>query len=86
MIDDICVIRSMYTERPNHEPSLLMLNTGDKLVGRPSMGSWLTYGLGTENHNLPGYIVLCPGFPVIGPQLWTSSFLPAVLSGNVHLA
>src|SRR3954451_10114689 len=82
MIDDICVIRSMYTERPNHEPSLLMLNTGDKLVGRPSMGSWLTYGLGTENHNLPGYIVLCPGFPVIGPQLWTSSFLPAVYQGT----
>jgi hypothetical protein len=72
----------MYTERPNHEPSLLMLNTGDKLVGRPSMGSWLTYGLGTENQNLPGYIVLCPGFPVIGPQLWSSSFLPAVHQGT----
>jgi len=82
LIDDICVIRSMYTERPNHEPSLLMLNTGDKLVGRPSMGSWLTYGLGSENQNLPGYIVLCPGFPVIGPQLWTSSFLPAVHQGT----
>ncbi|MDZ4799960.1 MAG: DUF1501 domain-containing protein [Bryobacteraceae bacterium] len=82
MVDDLTVIRSMYTELPNHEPSLLMLNTGDKLVGRPSMGSWLTYGLGTENQNLPGYIVLCPGFPVIGPQLWASSFLPAVHQGT----
>ena len=51
----------MYTERPNHEPSLFMLNCGDKLPGRPSMGSWLTYGLGTENQNLPGFVVLCPG-------------------------
>src|SRR4051794_541998 len=50
--DDLCVIRSMHTERPNHEPSLLMLNSGDKLPGRPSMGSWVTYGLGTENQNL----------------------------------
>ncbi|MBC8166993.1 MAG: DUF1501 domain-containing protein [Bryobacteraceae bacterium] len=82
MIDDICVIRSMYTERPNHEPSLLMLNSGDKLPGRPSMGSWLTYGLGSENQNLPGYIVLCPGLPVIGHQLWSSTFLPAVHQGT----
>jgi hypothetical protein len=82
LIDDICVIRSMYTERPNHEPSLMMLNCGDRLPGRPSMGSWLTYGLGTENQNLPGYIVLCPGLPVIGHQLWTSAFLPAVHQGT----
>jgi len=58
VIDDFCVIRSMYTDRPNHEPSLLLLNSGDKLPGRPSMGSWLTYGLGSENQNLPGYVVL----------------------------
>ena len=82
MIDDVCVIRSMYTDRPNHEPSLLMLNSGDKFPGRPSMGSWLTYGLGTENRNLPGYIVLCPGLPVIGHQLWSSAFLPAVHQGT----
>ena len=82
LIDDICVIRSMYTERPNHEPSLMMLNCGDRLPGRPSMGSWLTYGLGTENQNLPGYIVLCPGLPVIGHQLWSSTFLPAVHQGT----
>lgn len=83
-IDDICVIRSMYTERPNHEPSLFMLNCGHVLPGHPSMGSWLTYGLGTLNQNLPGYVVLCPGVPVIGPQLWTSAYLPSIHQG-VHL-
>ncbi len=82
MIDDVCVIRSMYTDRPNHEPSLLMLNSGDKFPGRPSLGSWLTYGLGTDNQNLPGYVVLCPGLPVIGHQLWNSAFLPAVHQGT----
>ncbi|MBI3281043.1 MAG: DUF1501 domain-containing protein [Acidobacteria bacterium] len=81
-IDDLCVIRSMHTERPNHEPSLFMLNTGAPLPGRPSLGSWLTYGLGTENQNLPGYFVLCPGLPVIGPQLWSSAFLPAKYQGT----
>lgn len=76
--DDLCVIRSMHTERPNHEPSLLMLNSGDRLPGRPAMGSWVTYGLGTENQNLAGFIVLCPGLPILGHQLWSSAFLPAV--------
>ena len=52
--DDICFIRSVYTDIPNHEPSMLMMNTGHSQVGRPSIGSWLTYGLGTENKNLPG--------------------------------
>jgi hypothetical protein len=80
--DKLCVIRSMHTERPNHEPSLLLMNSGEKLPGRPSMGSWVTYGLGTENQNLPGYIVLCPGLPVLGPQLWSSTFLPAVYQGT----
>ena len=81
-IDDCCVIRSMYTDRPNHEPSLLLMNSGDKQVGRPSMGSWLAYGLGSENQNLPGFVVLCPGFPVLGPQLWASTFRPAVYQGT----
>jgi len=64
--DDLCVIRSMFTDRPNHEPSLFIMNCGDKFSGRPSMGSWLTYGLGTENQNLPGFVVMCPGLPVLG--------------------
>ena len=81
-IDECCVIRSMYTDRPNHEPSLFMLNCGEKLPGRPSMGSWVTYGLGTENTNLPGFVVLCPGLPVLGHPLWASTFLPAVYQGT----
>lgn len=82
LIDEFCVIRGMYTDRPNHEPSLLLLNSGDKLPGRPSMGSWLTYGLGSENQNLPGYVVLCPGLPVLGHQNWAANFLPAVYQGT----
>lgn len=81
-IDDLCVIRSMHTEVPNHEPSLFMMNCGTNQAGRPSFGSWLTYGLGTENQNLPGFVVLCPGTPVVGPPLWNSAFLPAVYQGT----
>src|SRR5258705_1982674 len=78
-VDDICFIRSMFTDIPNHEPSMLMMNTGHTQVGRPSLGSWLTYGLGTDNKNLPGYVVLCPDVPTtVGPPLWNSAFLPAV--------
>jgi hypothetical protein len=76
--DDLCVIRSMFTEQPNHEPSLLTMNSGSQTPGRPSMGSWVTYGLGSENENLPGFVVMCPGLPVLGAQLWSSGFLPAV--------
>jgi hypothetical protein len=81
-IDDICVIRSMHTNLPIHESSLFMMNSGDIQAGRPSMGSWITYGLGTENQNLPGFVVLCPGVPVVGPPLWNSTFLPAVYQGT----
>src|ERR1700688_2419001 len=78
-IDDICVIRSVHTEIPNHEPALIMMNTGANVSGRPSMGSWLTYGLGTDNKNLPGFVVLCPQVPTtVGPPLWSSGFLPPV--------
>jgi Protein of unknown function (DUF1501) len=80
-IDDICVIRSMHVELPNHEPSLFMFNTGHMFAGHPSLGAWLTYGLGTENQNLPGFLVLCPGFPVVGPQLWSSAYLPGIHQG-----
>ena len=81
LIDDVCVIRSMYTESGNHGPSMMMMNCGHQLAGRPSMGSWLTYGLGTENKSLPGFVVLCPGFPVMGAQLWSSAFLPNIYQG-----
>jgi Protein of unknown function (DUF1501) len=78
IIDDCCVIRSMHTDVPNHEPALLQMHTGNLQPIRPSLGSWLLYGLGTENENLPGYIVLRPSPKiVVGPALWSSSFLPA---------
>src|SRR5688500_11698569 len=81
--DDICFVRSVYTDIPNHEPSMLMMNTGHSQVGRPSLGSWLTYGLGSDNRNLPGYVVLCPDVPTtVGPPLWNSAFLPAVHQGT----
>jgi hypothetical protein len=82
--DDICVVKSMWAEIPNHEPCITLMNTGSNLLGRPSMGSWITYGLGTENQNLPGYVVLTPTEPLtIGSPLWTSSFLPAVHQGTL---
>jgi hypothetical protein len=81
-IDDVCVVRSMCTDIPNHEPALLMMNSGQIQPTRPSLGSWLTYGLGTDNQNLPGFVVLCPGKPVVGPQLWSNSFLPGVFQGT----
>ena len=81
-IDDICVVRSMHTDIPNHEPALLMMNSGQIQPTRPSLGSWLTYGLGTENQDLPGFVVLCPGKPVVGPQLWGNSFLPGIYQGT----
>lgn len=81
--DDICWVRSVYTEIPNHEPACLMMNTGANQAGRPSLGSWMTYGLGTENQNLPGYVVLCPDIPTtVGPPLWSNGFLPAIHQGT----
>ncbi len=81
MIDDFAVIRSCYADNGNHGPSLMLMNTGHQLAGRPSMGSWITYGLGTINQNLPGFIALCPGYPVMGPRLWSSGFLPNIHQG-----
>ena len=76
-VDDMCIVRSMHTDIPNHEPSLMMMNCGEVRQVRPSFGSWLTYGLGSENQNLPGFIVLCPdGLPTQGNQNWRSAFLP----------
>lgn len=79
--DDLCVVRSMHTDVPNHEPGLLLMQSGHQQPVRPSMGSWLSYGLGTENQNLPSFIALCPGLPVVGPQLWSSAFLPGQHQG-----
>src|SRR5262245_55249293 len=82
-IDDICVIRSMYADVPNHEPSLMLMNCGDARLPRPSMGAWVTYGLGSENQNLPGFIVLCPGgYPIVATQNWRSAFLPGAYQGT----
>ena len=81
--DDICMINSMYSEIPNHEPCITMMNTGSNIIGRPSMGAWITYGLGLENQNLPGYVVLCPSQPItIGSPLWSAGFLPAMHQGT----
>ncbi|HTU90545.1 MAG TPA: DUF1501 domain-containing protein, partial [Gemmataceae bacterium] len=82
-IDDICVIRSMYADVPNHEPSLLLMNCGEARLIRPSMGSWLTYGLGSDNQNLPGFIAMCPGgYPIQETQNWQSAFLPGAYQGT----
>src|SRR5438270_926812 len=82
-IDDLCVIRSMHADVPNHEPSLLLMNCGESRLIRPSMGSWLTYGLGTENQNLPGFIAMCPGgYPIQESQNWQAGFLPGVYQGT----
>src|SRR5579859_3746560 len=81
--DDLCVIRGMYADDPNHEPSLLLMNCGEPRQSRPSMGSWLTYGLGTENQNLPGFIAMCPGgYPIYQSQNWQSGFLPGIFQGT----
>ena len=81
--DDLCVIRSMRANVPNHEPSLMLMNCGEGRLVRPSMGSWITYGLGTENQNLPGFVVLCPnGYPVTETQNWRSAFLPGIYQGT----
>jgi len=82
-VDDIAVIRSMQAELPNHEPSLMLMNCGDAVQSRPSVGSWVTYGLGTENQNLPGFITMCPGgYPIKEAENWQSGFLPGVYQGT----
>ena len=81
--DDLCVIRSMVADVPNHEPSLLLMNCGDSRLSRPSVGSWITYGLGSENQNLPGFIAMCPrGYPIVATQNWRSAFLPGAYQGT----
>ncbi|HMP60314.1 MAG TPA: DUF1501 domain-containing protein, partial [Gemmatales bacterium] len=82
-IDDICVIRSAHADVPNHEPSLLLMNCGEARLIRPSFGSWITYGLGTLNQNLPGFVVMCPGgYPIQESQNWQAGFLPGIYQGT----
>ncbi|MDB5350384.1 MAG: hypothetical protein JWN86_1631 [Planctomycetota bacterium] len=81
--DDLCVIRSMVADVPNHEPSLMLMNCGESRLARPSMGSWVTYGLGSENQNLPGFLAMCPGgYPIVSTQNWRSAFLPGAYQGT----
>ena len=82
-IDDIAVIRSMQAQVPNHEPSLMLMNCGDSIQPRPSLGAWLTYGLGSANENLPGFIAMCPGgMPIKSAENWQSAFLPGAFQGT----
>ncbi len=82
-MDEICVIRSMQAEVPNHEPSLMLMNCGHARLPRPSFGAWVTYGLGSENRNLPGFIVMCPGgYPIVATRNWRSAFLPGAYQGT----
>src|SRR5579862_9765854 len=83
IVDDIAIVRSMNTDQFNHAPAELFLYTGNAIAGNASMGSWLTYGLGSANQNLPGFVVLVSGGtdPTGGKSLWSSGFLPSVYQG-----
>jgi hypothetical protein len=81
--DSIAVIRSMFAHVPNHEPSLMLMNCGDSVQARPSLGAWLLYGLGAENQNLPGFIAMCPGgLPIKDSENWQAAFLPGAFQGT----
>ena len=83
-VDDLCMVRSMFTTHPNHEPALFQIHSGRTIPGRPSLGSWVVYGLGSENQSLPAYVVLDDplGLPVNGQQNWHAGFLPPVYQGT----
>ena len=81
--DDLAVVRSMYAQVPNHEPSLMLMNCGDSVQARPSVGAWVLYGLGAENRNLPGFVAMCPGgLPIKDSENWQAGFLPGALQGT----
>lgn len=81
--DELTFLKGVYTEQFNHAPAQLLMHTGSARLGRPSMGSWVTYGLGTENENLPGFVVLTSGGnnPDAGKSVWGSGFLPSLYQG-----
>ena len=83
-VDDMAIIRSMYTDIPAHEVATVMMNTGSLRLAKPCLGSWTVYGLGTENQNMPGFVSLRPGggLPAGGTQNWQSAFLPGVYQGT----
>ena len=83
VIDQVCMIRSLHSDQFNHAPAQLLMHTGNQNLGYPAIGSWTTYGLGTENENMPGYVVLLSGgrFPSAGKSAWGSGFLPSVYQG-----
>ncbi len=82
--DDLCLVRSMYSEHNNHTEALVMMNTGRIFPGRPALGSWISYALGAENGNLPAYIVLRDpaGYNTSGSLLWENAWLPAIYRGT----
>src|SRR5947208_447439 len=84
VVDDIAIVKSMHTDQFNHAPAQLMVHTGSQFQGRPSMGSWVTYGLGSENADLPGFVVLTSGGvgPDGGTGLWSNGFLPGEYQGT----
>lgn len=82
-MDDICVIRSMTGDHNDHAQATLGVHTGSVTFARPSFGSWVSYGLGTENRNLPSFVVLAPAMPYSGAQVWSSDFLPGVHTGTL---
>ena len=83
VVDDLAILKSMHTTQFNHAPAQIYMNAGHQIIGRPSMGAWLTYGLGSENANLPGFVVLLSGEsqPDGGKSCWGSGFLPTVYQG-----
>jgi hypothetical protein len=82
IVDDLALIRSMHTDHSNHYNATLGMHTGSFAFTRPSIGSWVSYGLGTENNNLPSFVVLAPSMPYAGTQVWGSDFLPAEHQGT----
>ena len=82
-MDDICLIRSMHGDHNDHAQATLGIHTGSVTFARPCIGSWVSYGLGTENRNLPSFVVLAPALPYAGAQVWSSDFLPGVHSGTL---